>query len=169
MYNAAEFLRVGKLVEHACAQLAAARGYTVRAATPRQDIHEHWDLAMRRAGAAGADELRVEVKGLKAPQRGAAKQDQWHWIELRGVKDAGWLYGGLAHLVAFETLDAFVLVNRERLIDLVEALVPPTSPHVGVALGAKYRLYTRERRNDLLTLIETQHLRDAAWEIWPKE
>ena len=163
-----EFLRLGQAVERAFARLAVARGYAVRVAPRRADCNEHWDLALRRDDALA--ELRVDVKGRKRLQRGGELQDEWHWVELHGVRphDAGWLYGGRAELITFETQRDFVLVERERLMDIVEALVPPSSPHVGYAPSAKYRLYSRADRADLLTLIETTHLRAAAWAVWPK-
>lgn len=160
------FLRRGQRVEKAFAELAVRHGCSVRFATRMQDIDEHWDLAI----ADSEGEVLVDVKGMKSLERGSPSQDKWHWIELHGVRrtDPGWLYGGKADLIAFETEGDFVMIERERLIDLVERLVAKDTPRVGLALSAAYRLYSRPDRDDLMTLIETKHIREQAYAIWAK-
>ena len=37
-------------------------------------------------------------------------QDEWHWIEVRGVADEGWLYNSHADMIAFETKNSWILV-----------------------------------------------------------
>lgn len=160
------FFKTGQVVEQAFARLAVARGYQVRAATFQADCNEHWDLEI-----SSRDHVKkIDVKGMKRLERSASLQDKWHWIELHGVRerDPGWLYGGTSDLIAFETQADFVLADRFDLMDLVERLVPTNSPRVGLASNSKYKLYGRDGRHDLLTLIETDRIREIAWQVWNK-
>ena len=129
-------------------------------------MNEHWDVRIVNH----ESNLCVDVKSRKKISRAASTaQDTWVWIELHSVRpdDAGWLYG-YADLVAFERLHDFVLVERERLIRLVEELVPPTAPFASYAAAARYKLYGREGRSDILTQIEMRHIEVIAWAIWNK-
>ena len=160
------FLRSGQVIEQAFARLAEARGYRVRAASFQADCNEHWDVEISNS----EHSKKVDVKGMKRLERSGSLQDQWHWIELHSVRprDPGWLYGGKSDLIAFETKADFVLADRFELMDLVERLVPPSSARVGYAPSSKYKLYSRDGRPDLLTLIETDKIREIAWQVWNK-
>ena len=51
------------------------------------DMHHHFDVNIS---------ANIEIKGMKALRRGEEVQDEWHWIEVRGVADEGWLYNSHA-------------------------------------------------------------------------
>ncbi|NPA83467.1 MAG: hypothetical protein GXO38_03200 [Epsilonproteobacteria bacterium] len=148
----------GGRAERLLADLLIQRRYTVRWATPWEDIHEHWDFYLVQKG------VRIDVKAMKKIGRGdPGPQDRWHWIELHGVRprDPGWLYGGRADWIAFETAKAFLIVPRVEIIPLIKARVDwkrtVTDPR-----QAFYALYARKGRWDLLTLVETRLLEEVA-------
>ena len=58
------------------------------------DMHQHFDVNIS---------ANIEIKGMKALRRGEEVQDEWHWIEVKGVADDGWLYNSHADIIAFET------------------------------------------------------------------
>jgi hypothetical protein len=161
------FLEAGQAVERNLARVAQRQGWVTVEATKQQDMREHWDVCL----VSPTERLRVDVKARKKESRSnSTTQDQWVWLELHGVNpgNAGWLYGGLAELIAFERTDDFVLVERKRLIRRVEELVPRDSKWVDWASDAKYKLYGRKDRADIITMIEMHHLVEIAWDIWQK-
>jgi hypothetical protein len=156
---------------------AQARGWTVTLASADQDRGEHWDLGITR----GSEAYRVDVKApSRIRRRDAATQDDWHWVELRGVVDEGWLFGGKADLIAFQTRDSFVLVRRAALIAHVCHHVLPEN-QVSEQRRAEYRVYHRKDAaarassrptgvdRGVLTLIPTNRLRLIAWDEWTAE
>jgi hypothetical protein len=156
------------------ARRATDRGWTVEVASPEQDQREHWDLRIRR----GAEDYRVDVKARSRVRRGDAEpQDDWHWVELRGIVDDGWLLGGQADLIAFRTAVSFVLVRRADLIAHVVHHVDPADV-VDDPRAAVYRVYHRTdgagreslrptgADRGVLTLVPTNRLRQLAWDAW---
>ncbi|MRJ02489.1 MAG: hypothetical protein GXO19_05940 [Epsilonproteobacteria bacterium] len=134
------------------------RRYEVISATPWEDIYEHWDLYLP------LPNIRIDVKAMKKIERSDPEpQDRWHWIELHGVRpwDRGWLYGGRADYIAFETVRTFLLVPRRALQRLVEEVVE-RDILVSSPTEAFYRVYKRPNRPDRITLIETELLRSIA-------
>jgi hypothetical protein len=157
------------------ARVAARRGWTVSHASGEQDRGEHWDLAIERDGEC----YRVDVKARsRIRRRDPVPQDDRHWVELRGIVDDGWLFGGRADLIAFQTSDAFVLVPRVDLAAHIRCHVDPEDA-VADPRRSEYRVYhrrdtgesarTRATGSDrgVLTLIPTGRLRRLAQEEWP--
>ena len=107
----------------------------------------------------------IEIKGMKALRRGDELQDEWHWIEVKGVADDGWLYNSHADLIAFETQKSWILVRPTNLIDYVQRFVG--HEFVEKPLLAQYKLYRRRGRNDAITLIKSDDLRHIGLE-WEK-
>ena len=141
-------------------------GFSVKHATSEEDMNEHWDLKALKEG----KEFRIEVKAMKKISRQDKEpQDKWHWIELHGVRknDEGWLYGGKADFIAFETKSSFLLVKRKDLVDLVDKTVNKNE-FVDSPYKAKYKVYQRKNRPDKLTLIETSKLRGIAVKEYEK-
>jgi hypothetical protein len=156
------------------AGLATERGWQVKAATSQQDRREHWDLRIR----SGEQVHRVDVKGQSRVRRSDPDlQDDWHWVELRGIVDDGWLFGGASDLIAFRTAASFVLVRRADLIDHVRHHVDPDAV-VDDPRDAVYRVYHRidgagregarptGADRGVLTLVPTNRLRQLAWDEW---
>lgn len=159
-------LKQGLQAEHLFAQIARAKGWEIYEPSSYQDINEHWDMEIRK----GEESYKVDVKAMKRLNRSnSAPQDEWHWIELHGVRknDEGWLYGGKADLIAFETKSSFIIVKREDLIKFIEDKVD-FSTKVSSSYDAKYKIYQRKNRYDKLTLVKTDDLRKIKWNEWEK-
>ena len=80
------------------------------------------------------------------------------WIELNNTKgNIGWLYGKATH-IAFEHEGWFLLVNRKKLVNLIEENVDMTAePKIkkrGVAMEIKdYEKIQREGQEDIMVLV----------------
>jgi hypothetical protein len=158
------------------AELARRRGCIVTQATLEVDRREHWDARLERNGEARL----VDVKARSRIRRSDTEpQDNWHWVELRGIVDEGWLFGGRADYIAFQTDDSFLLVSRGELAEHVKHHVDPADV-VSDPRQAEYRVYHRRDLSEagagratgtdrgLLTLIPTARLRHLAAEEWPR-
>jgi len=147
--------------------IASAKGWKVTPSSQNEDINEHWDLLMEK----GKYSIKVDVKGMKKINRkDDLTQDDWHWIELHGVreKDPGWLYGGKSEYIVFETKISFILVERQKLIQLVSQEVD-FSRVAYKPEDAPYAIYYRRREgHDKLTLIETKKLIGIKTDEWRK-
>jgi hypothetical protein len=164
-------------VQDEFAQVAERRGWAVTRASVAQDRGEHWDVCIER----GEESYRVDVKARsKIRRRDPIPQDVWHWVELRGIVDDGWLFGGKADLIAFQTSDSFVLVRRGELAAHVRYHVDPEDT-VADPRRSEYRVYHRRDTSEsararatgsdrgILTLIPTGRLRQLAYEEWSAE
>lgn len=129
-------------------------------ATKEQDMHEHWDVI-------DAMGLKYDVKGMKKYRRSDDKPtDRLHWIELRNVNGKnGWLYGN-ADIIAFETRKWWILVERKDLVQFVEGIVWGEET---TEKPEPYKLYQREGRKDLLTILPTVDLLSIASQVLVKE
>lgn len=112
-----ENLKRGLKAEDTFLELARKQGFQVHHASEAADIHEHWDCLLIK----GHESLKVDIKAVKKIQRQDPQpQDQYTWIELQGVRDQGWLFGGHSDYIAFQTLNSFILVQRTALIAFVQ-------------------------------------------------
>jgi hypothetical protein len=114
--------------------------------------------------------LRVDVKALKSTASGDATQAEELWLELHGVlpKHSGWLFGGLADVIAVQrdgtrNAEAFEMLARESLAEFAlrhqrSAQLRADRGMSSTADGALYKLYNR-RGAELLMRV---HLADAA-------
>lgn len=155
-YDAAgRCLAEGLRVEAVFEALAKELGFTVKAASRKTDKEKHYDMTIINES---GQEARVEVKSMKRiSRRDAAAQDTNVWVELHGVSDKGWLYDGHSHVIAFETATDFKFVEREKLVEWVDANVDKEA-HVSTATDAVKKVYSREGRPDLLTLVPLEEL-----------
>lgn len=135
------FLKKGKKTEEEFSKLFK----NFKTSTKHEDINEHWDLEINH---------KIDVKGLKKIKRSDSfVNENFHWIEIRGVKDDGWLYGGKADFFAFETIDYWIIVDIESLKKLIK--LKTQKIYVTNQEDALYKLYSRRGRNDILTLVKT--------------
>lgn len=147
-------LEAGNLAEEEFIRLAKLKEWTVSKSSNYEDINEHWDYKIENK----ENVFLIEVKAMKKLSRSDEQaQDNWIWLELHGVRDKGWINGGKADLIAFEKSNSFVFADRIELIKLLPELIKKdefvTSPY-----EAKYKLYQRTGRKDILTLVELNKL-----------
>ena len=148
--------------------LARNKGYTITPATSYEDSHQHWDFNIKNNN----QSFKVDVKCVKKINRkDTIAQDKYIWIELSRGSTPGWLYNSLADLIAFETTNDFIIVNRLQLASFVDAKVNKTLI-VNDAVDALYKIYQRKRAVGIgyesLTLIDSQAVRTIASECWEK-
>ena len=163
-YDKKDSLELGRRAEDSFARLAVKHGFKVTASSEKGNIDEHFDYVIERDGKSH----KVDVKSIKRlSRRDSGTQDEQIWIELHGVRaeDKGWLYDGKADLIAFELTQSFRLVDRVELIALVEKL-ENFDAKVSSPKDALYKVYSRQSRPDLLTMIKSEdllQLRHAEW------
>jgi hypothetical protein len=140
-----ECFEVGQTAEQRFAQLLEGS----RRATTQEDMHEHWDV-MSETG------MKFDVKAMKKWKRSDAEPtDRIHYVELRNVRgELGWIYGQ-ADYIAFETRAHWIVVPRKKLVHFIEAA---TENNERSAKPAVYKLYQREGRKDLMTVVPTMDL-----------
>lgn len=166
-FDTKDSLEIGLQAERAFLKLAMQKNYIVEEASSKANINEHYDFIIKKAD----KEYKVEVKAMKRIQRNdEAIQDDWFWVELHGVRrnDRGWLFDGKADLIAIETNDSFILVQRKDLIKLVTNIVD-MKDYSRSAKNAKYKVYQRSGRLDKITLIRTSALNTIKHTVWMKE
>lgn len=126
--------------------------------TKEEDMHGHIDLKVFAS---------VDVKAMKKISRDDKNTtEQFHWVEIKGVKDAGWLYGGHADFITFETQDYWIVVDRMILQEFVKKKIQKkwvTNPR-----EALYKLYRRAGRRDIITLVKTMDLMKISTIIYDK-
>jgi len=140
-------------------------GWVVAESTQEQDMNEHWDYRIF----FGSLSHRVELKAMKRLSRQEEVQDTWAWIELHGVRswDKGWLINSKADYICFERLQRFEFYPRLELLERVLSLVDLTK-WVVTSKEAKYCLYSRETRPDILTMVEYKKLEDLISFYWER-
>ncbi len=141
-------------------------GWVVSIATFNQDVNEHWDVCITKENI----NLKIDVKSLRRISRWDENmQEEWVWVEFHSVRPSnlGWLYGSKSEAIAFERTKDFVVIDRLILIELCEKLVDMGSK-VKTSAEARYKLYTRAGRCDLISMIEMKHVAEKAMFIWAK-
>ena len=159
-FDTKDSLKLGDRAELSFKKIALKKGWKVTEATKDGQI----DKIGRKKS------YKVDVKAMKRISRKNPNvQDTWFWVEFHGVRsfDKGWLYDGKADLIAVERKDSFLIVKRLDLIKLAEKLVDKKS-HVHSAQEAKYKLYSRSGRPDLISMIEIDKLNEIKCVLWEK-
>jgi len=86
--------------------------------------------------------------------------NKWVWIEYDTSQGSrGWVYGG-AQFIVFETSDAFIFVNRSKLLRWLQSsqMVRWDLPYVAKPWAAKYRLFRRLNTQETITQIQVSDL-----------
>lgn len=140
------FLAKGKQTEKAFSKILS----NVTFSSENEDITEHWDLSTN---------LKIDVKGLKKRNRSDDSVDERiHWVEIKNVNgDVGWLYGD-ADYFAFELHNYWIIVDKIDLQELVKTQVKKEYTKIPML----NKLYSREGRKDVMTLISTFDLINIA-------
>jgi hypothetical protein len=140
------FLAKGKQTEMAFSKILS----NVKFSSENEDITEHWDISTN---------IKIDVKGLKKRNRSDDTVDERiHWVEIKNVNgNVGWLYGD-ADYFAFELHDYWIVVDKYDLQLLVKSQVKKEYSNIPML----NKLYTREGRKDVMTLISTFDLINIA-------
>jgi len=140
------FLAKGKKTEMAFSKILS----NVKFSSGNEDITEHWDISTN---------IKIDVKGLKKRNRSDDTVDERiHWVEIKNVNgNVGWLYGD-ADYFAFELHDYWIVVDKYDLQLLVKSQVKKEYSNIPML----NKLYTREGRKDVMTLISTFDLINIA-------
>lgn len=156
---------MGFSAEEKFKELAEKKGYSTRVAE-RQENFNHVDFILQK----DKKEWKVDVKGAKRLRRADETLNyDLVWLEFRtGHNTAGWLTAdkGCCTL-AFELENEFILVSRKDLLKLAEKLCDLTK-RVDSPKKALYCGYKRFGRQDLLSIIKTEDLKQIQHSIWPK-
>lgn len=152
----------GSDVEDKFAAIARSYGYSVKEATRKQDMLEHFDFILQKDGKAP---VTVEVKSMKnwpILHNGKSTKD-FVIVEFRGITGHwGWLYGS-AHWVAFERQDHFLLIPRSDLERI--SLKKVGTDWVERRENMLYNLYGRKDRLDEVSALLVSDIQPFA-KIW---
>lgn len=112
--------------------------------TKEEDINEHWDIKL---------ETKYDVKAIRKVNRyDNETNENIHWVELKNVNGKhGWLYGE-ADKFAFELDDYWLIVDKHVLQDFISKKCRDKEKTKTPQL---YKLYTRDKRRDIITLVKT--------------
>ena len=112
-----------------------------------EDIFDHWDVKI---------DIKIDVKAMKKINREDSEPNEnFHYVEIKNVHgDKGWLYGE-ADYFAFEMKDYYVMVSK---IKLQAMIADKCKEKIKCARPTLYQLYSREGRNDMITLVKTVDL-----------
>jgi hypothetical protein len=113
-------------------------------ASSSEDIYQHWDVKI---------DIKVDVKAMKKLNRADDKPNESiHYVEIKNVHgNKGWLYGD-ADYFAFETEDYYVMVSKLRLQEMI---AEKCKEKIKCDKPELYKLYSREGRSDMMTLVKT--------------
>ncbi len=134
------------------------KGYQATKSTKHQDIYDHIDYWVKNKK---GETKGFDVKGRKKTSRNSkGYNNDWIWIEFKNVQGKkGWIKGK-ADFIAFELEDTFLIVKRVELRELCKKLITDTKTRVTNARDAKYLLYTRKGRKDVVTQIKLSDIKN---------
>jgi len=158
---------IGQKAEDLFVEVCWKKGYQATKSSKEKDIYDHIDYYVKNKT---GDIKAFDVKSRKRASRGDSKfNDDWIWIEFKNVRgNKGWIKGK-ADFIAFELENAFLVVGRADLREFCKKRIKDTKTRVHKPWEARYKLYTRRGRKDVLTQIKTQDIKDnlKTWE-WCK-
>jgi len=113
-------------------------------ASSDEDIYQHWDVKI---------DIKIDVKAMKKINREDSEPNEnIHYVEIKNVHgNKGWLYGD-ADYFAFEMKDYYVMVSK---IKLQAMIADKCKDKIKCAKPKLYQLYSREGRDDMITLVKT--------------
>lgn len=161
-YDNRDCLEMGNSAEYWFADTAKHKRFKVREASKEENINDHIDLWLER----DEQTYSVDVKAAKRISRADDKLDYDKiWVEIQSVRadNRGWLFDGKADFIAFEQLSCFLVLKREKLIDIVKEKVQKV--FVDSSKDALHKLYTRKGRTDCLTLLEVKDIYEHC-KVW---
>lgn len=144
-------------------RLAEEKGYSVRVAG-REEQFSHVDFILSKDG----NEWRIDVKGAKRVKRTDSEVNyDTLWLEFKnGHGGEGWLVKEKGcEVIAFQQQNSFILVSRRELKELAEKLVD-FNKLVTQSKNALYCIYKRFGRQDKLTMIKVEDLKQLNYKEW---
>ena len=125
-------------------------------ASSRDDMWNHIDLFYTKDDKTYS----FDVKSMKKSNRkDATPDDQIHWVELQNVRgNPGWIHGK-ANFIAFELNNSWLIVKRQKLIELIDKKVIDKTISKSKDF---YTYYQRWGRNDIIVKVKTSDLREIA-------
>jgi hypothetical protein len=147
-----ECSKKGKKAEDAFLAIVKTKKCKVREAN-LQEQFDHIDYILTK----NDTEIAFDVKAMKKISRSSSNvSSDLVWVEFKNVsgKD-GWLYGK-AQYIAFEREDDYVIVYRKKLLDFCENNVKKEK--VCYSKDALYKMYTRDDRKDVISIIRMNDL-----------
>tara|TARA_R110000824_G_scaffold49606_2_gene139258 strand:- start:935 stop:1444 length:510 start_codon:yes stop_codon:yes gene_type:complete len=163
MANFKDSIQEGNNGEKRFRDIVESFGLTAREATFKENVHDHIDFFVKGESKNLSDfGFSVDVKARKRTSRGSDEyDDEYTWIEFKNVQGKrGWLYGK-ADKIAFEIEAGFLMVDRGELAKWCEEKVD-FKKSARNAYTAIYKVYTRKGRNDLITRIKTEDIRNLS-------
>lgn len=172
-------LLVGRKAEEMFKELAEHRGWECIKSNSSEDKYHHFDFTLTNYiskysynpfSRKSAVQFTVDVKAMKKITRtDDTPQDSWTWLELRGsYENLGWIFGGKAVFIVFETEEEFIFVRRTDLIEYLNSGVI-NDITVKNSKEAYYNKYLRTQRGDIITLVRTDDLIDICVDNWKKQ
>jgi|TARA_R110000824_G_scaffold356208_2_gene543412 hypothetical protein len=161
MANFKDSIKEGEQGEKRFKNIIESFGLLAREASFKENVHDHIDFFVNGETEKLKDfKFSVDVKARKRKSRGSDRyDDEYTWIEFKNVQGKkGWLYGK-ADKIAFEVEDGFLMIDREELVKWCEEKVD-FKKSVRTAASATYKVYTRKGRDDLITRIKTEDIRN---------
>lgn len=144
-------------------KLAESKGYEVLVAGRNLQFC-HVDFILKKKD----KQWNFECKSRKKIRRADSEPtDEFTWVEFKRTDGKnGWIYGS-ADYVVLEQKDEFLIVSREKLLQLAEKLVDRTKT-VDKSHKAYNVSYRRFGRKDEIAYISTAEIRKLKISIWPK-
>ena len=145
--------KIGTETEQRFLKDCESLGIVCTKSTPQEDMEDHFDFIITAKG----KEFKVDVKGLKKlTRKDAEAQEDYHFLEIVSVaKKRGWAFGK-ADLFVFETFGYWIFVKKDALQKLI--LEKVKKEKVSKVTECLYKLYTREGRQDLITMVKSLDL-----------
>ena len=144
----------GTRFEQIARDILEREGYETQKSTREDDIYAHVDFwAIGKDGRAYG----FDAKARKSLARGNPAQDEWTFVEWQNTEGfPGWLVQG-CDILCFERLEDIILVKREALLEFCKKRTD-FNLHVDRASNAKYCVYSRPNRRDLISMFRFEDL-----------
>jgi hypothetical protein len=168
--------------------LALKNNWKIASVSQEVNMKHHVDFIISKNNL----QFKVDVKAQKRLSRRMSVQDEWIAIEFVGVSyprtniiqfsntpfnpanpnfllgsgKKGWIYGE-ADIIAFEMNSHFLLVDKQRLLQhCIEKINFATRVHASAL--AKYHVFSRPDRGDLISFINKKDLYHLVFAKWYK-
>ncbi len=149
--------------------IARKRRYKIKYPTSVQK-KAHIDLLL--AGLDAQKKTLIVSMDIKYLSPGKKISTKWQWLELRDDRGRpGWIYKE-GDFIVFERKADFMVVNRKNLVEWINVTskIRYDLPRVKNSWQAKYRLFQRPGKKDVITQVQSNDLlKIAGTAVWNKE